>query len=249
MARKNSTQITLAMAFACYVGGPFETKRTRTYVSAFHLKHAPNKGPKGTFFVCVLMEEGRKFWFCTGRASRTAYIEVFPLNFCRILHDHLFLFQRQDQPKSTQVDIMTRQMTPEGSQDRYLARKAREEDLDAMVDLFNGFHQCNLFQLLYPGIKDASELSSTNRHVLVQWYKSPVRRLEVIVDQANDKVIAFCSWALDDSLDMPLKEKYYRGPGADTEVIDAFLDKIEHYDELLCQFPDFICKCSFGYRC
>ncbi|KAH8086838.1 hypothetical protein HD553DRAFT_340810 [Filobasidium floriforme] len=135
---------------------------------------------------------------------------------------------------------MTRQMTSEGSQDRYLARKADEEDLDAMVELFNGFHQCKLFRLLYPGVKDASELSSTHRHVLVQWYNSPVRRLEVIVDQATDEVIAFCSWALDDSLDMPLKEKYYRGPGANTEVIDAFLDKIEHYDELLCQFPDFI---------
>lgn len=145
---------------------------------------------------------------------------------------------------------MTRQMTFEGSQDRYLARKAREEDLDAMVELFNGFHQCKLFRLLYPGVKDASELSSTHRHVLIQWHKSPVRRLEVIVDQATDKVIAFCSWALDDSLDMPLKEKYYRGLGADTEVIDAFLDKIEHYDELLCQFPEFICerRCDAGGR-
>jgi hypothetical protein len=61
MARKNSTQITLAMAIACYYEGPFESKRTRTYVSASHLKHAVNKGPKGTFSLWVLMEKGRKF--------------------------------------------------------------------------------------------------------------------------------------------------------------------------------------------
>jgi hypothetical protein len=137
---------------------------------------------------------------------------------------------------------MTRQLTPEGSQDRYLARKAREEDLDALVELFNGFYNSKLFHLLYPGIKDASELSATHRNLLAHWANSPVRRLEVIVDQNTDQVIAFCSWALDDSLDVPLRDKYHRGPGADTEVIDAFLEKIGHYDELLSQFGDFICE-------
>ena len=131
------------------------------------------------------------------------------------------------------ISKMTYGMTTEDRPERYLSCKAQEGDLDALVALCNYFYHSKLFHVLYPGIKDASELSSTHRHVLEQWLNSPVRRLDVIVDQKTQEVVAFCSWALDDSLDVPYKEKYYRGPAADIQVIDAFLADIEHYDELL----------------
>jgi hypothetical protein len=60
MARKNSTQITLAMAFACYVGGPFETKRTRTYVSAFSPETRAEQRAQRDFFVVGLDGERKK---------------------------------------------------------------------------------------------------------------------------------------------------------------------------------------------
>lgn len=137
---------------------------------------------------------------------------------------------------------MTCSLTPDAPLARYISRKARDEDLDSLVTLFNGFYESKLFHILYPEIKDASALSATHRSVLKHWLHSPVRRLEVIVKQDDGEVVAFCSWALDDSLDVPYKEKYYRGPGADLEVIDQFLADIEHYDELLEMFGDFICK-------
>ena len=59
MARKNSTQITLAMAIACYYEGPFESKRTRTYVSAFSPETRAEQRAQRDFFV-GLDEERKK---------------------------------------------------------------------------------------------------------------------------------------------------------------------------------------------
>jgi hypothetical protein len=60
MARKNSTQITLAMAIACYVEGPFDSKRTRTYVSAFLPETRAEQRAQRDFSVVSLDGERKK---------------------------------------------------------------------------------------------------------------------------------------------------------------------------------------------
>jgi len=136
---------------------------------------------------------------------------------------------------------MTCPSTPPTDSLRYVLREAKEDDLDFMVTLFNGFARCKLYKTLYPGLRDPSELSEVNRKQLINWIQSPQRQLQVLVRQDSQEVAAFCQWALDDSADLPYSEKYYKGPGTNHDALKSFLDAIGDYDDRLGDFGDFIC--------
>jgi hypothetical protein len=140
--------------------------------------------------------------------------------------------------KSTE---MAWSLTPEISSSAYTMRDAREEDVEAMVALFNEFADCRLYKTLYPGLQDPSQLSEVNRKQLLNWLHSPQRQLNVLVYHDTQEVVAFCQWALNDSADLPYDEKYYQGPGSNPEAVKSFLVAIRDYDDRLCDFGEFIC--------
>jgi hypothetical protein len=137
---------------------------------------------------------------------------------------------------------MTTTLTSEQSFSEYIMREATEDDMEAMVTLFNHFASCKLYRTLYPDLEDATQLSATNRRRLSDWIHSPSRRLNVLIHTETQEVVAFCQWALDSSADLPYGEKYYQGLGSDIKAIKSFSDAIGDYDDKLCLIDNWVCE-------